>query len=244
MSHLSEEQLIAHYYGEAEDSAAADEHLGCCADCRQAYAALQRDLNLVDAAPVPVLDANYGRQVWKRLQPSLPRSRRWWQLAFPRPWAAAAATAGLVLLAFFVGRYSMYDPNGKAGDVAARVQVRERVLVVAVSDHLERSQIVLAELVNARPSGEVDISTEQKIASDLVEENRLYRQTAASTGDRTVASLLEELEPVLLEIARGPSQLTAAELDRIQRRVESEGMLFKIRVAGSNLRQREKDKTL
>jgi hypothetical protein len=104
--------------------------------------------------------------------------------------------------------------------------------------------MILAELVNTRPGRVVDISPEQKIASDLVDENRLYRQTAVSAGDSSVASLLEELEPVLLEIARGPSRLNAAELERIQRRVEDEGMLFKIRIAGSNVRQREKGKTL
>ena len=243
MNHLSEEQLISYYYGEVEDSTAAGEHLAGCPECRQAYAALQRVLNVVDGAPVPVLDENYGRGVWERLQPALPKRRRWLALEFPLPWAAVAATVALVVLAYFAGRYSQ-PPQPVATGGAPPQQVRERVLLVAVGDHLERSQMVLAELVNTRSERVVDIGPEQKIASDLVDENRLYRQTAVSTGETSMASLLEELEPVLLDIARGPSRLNAAELERIQRRVEAEGMLFKIRIAGSNVRQREKDKTL
>jgi hypothetical protein len=239
MSHLSEEELVWRYYGEAEDAAGADEHLASCPECRHAYAALQRVLNVVDGAPAPSLGESYGREVWERLRPELPKRRRWLPLEFPRGWAALAATLALVVLAFLAGRYSH-----RQEPLAQSRQVRDRVLLVAVGDHLERSQMVLAELVNTRPQDVVDIHPEQQIASDLVGENRLYRQTAVSSGETAVASLLEELEPLLLEIARGPSQLTAIELERIRRRVESEGMLFKIRVVGSNVRDREKNKEL
>ena len=151
--------------------------------------------------------------------------------------------SALVVLAFFAGRYShRQEPIAQGGPPSQ--QVRDRVLLVAVGDHLERSQMVLAELVNTQPHGVADIRPEQQIASDLVGENRLYRQTAVSSGETAVASLLEDLEPLLLEIARGPSRLTAIELERFRRRVESEGMLFKIRVVGSNVREREKDKEL
>ncbi|MGA2328223.1 MAG: hypothetical protein ABSH05_18240 [Bryobacteraceae bacterium] len=243
MSHLSEEQLVWHYYGEAEDAAGADEHLARCPECRQAYAALQRVLNLVDGAPAPGLGESYGREVWERLRPALPKRRRWLPLEFPRGWAVVVATAALVALAFVAGRYShRQEPIAQGGPPSQ--QVRDRVLLVAVGDHLERSQMVLAELVNTRPRAVVDISPERQIASDLVGENRLYRQTAAFSGETALASLLEELEPLLLEIARGPSRLTAIELERFRRRVESEGMLFKIRVVGSNVREREKDKEL
>ena len=64
--------------------------------------------------------------------------------------------------------------------IAADSQVRERVLLVAVGDHLERSQMVLIELANAGAHTGVDISYEQKAAEDLLESNRLYRQTAAA----------------------------------------------------------------
>jgi hypothetical protein len=118
-------------------------------------------------------------------------------------------------------------------------QAHERVLLVAVGDYLERSQMVLIELANAAPRGSLDISAEQERAGDLVTESRLYRQTAARTGDTAVASVLEDLDRVLLDIANGPSKVTPGELEKLRQRLESEGILFKIRVLGSNVRNQE-----
>ena len=45
MNHLSEEQLILHYYGEEGDTLAVEQHLEGCEECRGVYASLQRVLN-------------------------------------------------------------------------------------------------------------------------------------------------------------------------------------------------------
>jgi len=59
--------------------------------------------------------------------------------------------------------------------------------------------MVLAELSNApEGKGKLDISDERQMAADLLDDNRLYRQTAASTGDKGVASVLDDLENVLM----------------------------------------------
>ena len=42
MSHLSEQDLILHYYGETEDPAPVERHLDTCPACRAAYGALER----------------------------------------------------------------------------------------------------------------------------------------------------------------------------------------------------------
>jgi len=248
MDHLTEEQFVLYYYGEGDGSAGVREHLDACEACRGEYANLQRVLNIVDAAPVPERAANYGAQVWRKLEPRFKqklsgRSNGWARWLTPvlwpmRHWAATAAMAGLVLAAFLAGRY--YPLPRQSSQMASSAgQVRERILLVAVGDHLERSQMVLVELVNARPGQALDISSEQQRAGDLVSENRLYRQTAARTGDASVAGVLDELEPVLLEIANGPARLTPEEVDKLRRRIEGDGILFKVRVVGSTVRHRE-----
>jgi hypothetical protein len=129
------------------------------------------------------------------------------------------------------------------GGVADAGKVRERVLVVAVGDHLGRSEMVLVELANTEPEkGQkfVNISAEQKRAEDLVEENRLYRQTALREGHTAMASTLDELERVLLDIANSPDEVTPAQFESLQRRIESRGILFKVRVVHQDLREREK----
>jgi len=54
----------------------------------------------------------------------------------------------------------------------------------------------------------VNIATEQRRAEDLLQENRLYRQTALQEGDTGLASVLDELERVLLDVAHSPEQVT------------------------------------
>ena len=117
------------------------------------------------------------------------------------------------------------------------------MLVVAVGDHLGKSEMMLIELSNAEPTqaGQkaVNISGEQRRAEDLLEENRLYRQTALQNGDAGLASVLDELERVLLDVAHSPQEVTPAQLTAIQQRIESRGILFKVRVVGKELQQKQ-----
>ena len=158
----------------------------------------------------------------------------------------AFATAALVVLAFFIGRFVHQRDEQIASQQVAPVtarpasinpaEVRERVLLIAVGDHLERSQMVLVELAHAETHGQLDISAERQLADDLVASNRLYRQTAQQMGHENVATLLDDLERVLVEVARGPSTVSMRQLADIQQRIESQGILFKVKVIGSEIR--------
>ena len=239
MNHLTEEELILHYYGEESDALAAEQHLDACESCRRLYASVQRVLNVVDSLPVPARGPEYGAQVWSRLESHLPARRRLFLPDMRWRWAAAACAVALLLVtAFLAGRFYPGAVRLPA-QMAADPQAGNRVLLVAVGDYLERSQMVLAELANADPNGPLDISSEQERAAGLISESRLYRQTAAHNGQDAVAGVLDELEGVLLEITHSPSKLTPAALEQIRQRLRAEGILFKIRVLGSNVRDRE-----
>ena len=77
------------------------------------------------------------------------------------------------------------------------------------------------------------------MAENLVEANRLYPQTAAAAGETGVANVLEDLERFLVEIAHSPDTITQQQLEEIQKRIEARGLLFKVRVVGSQIRDRE-----
>ena len=246
MKHLSEEQLVDFHYGEAEGRSEIEAHIRKCEPCRASHEALRLVLNAVDAAPVPERDEAYGARVWWRIEPKLEQRPRfdWRAWLAPRRLALVGAMAALLVAVYFAGRLS---PRREQHATMPPISqpARERILLVAVGDHLDRSQMLLLELVNAEPEKDhgaatVDISNEQERAEDLVTANRLYRQTALHSGDKAVASLLDELEPLLLDIAHSPSQVSGAQLDEIRKRIEARGIIFKVRVIGSEVREREK----
>ncbi len=239
MKHLDQEDLILYHYGEAEDFAACRRHLEACERCRGEYGALAGALTLIDTFPVPERGDEYGAHVWRRLAPRLNEKGNAFHAGLrPRTWSWAVAAALLVMLmaGFLAGRY--WRQPAVTEEISA--PVRERILLVAVGDHLERSQMMLVELVNAGDGGAVDLSAQRRNARELVADNRLYRRTASGAGDAAVAGLLEELERLLLDIAHTPASVTHEELEEIRRRVEARGLLFKIRVIGSQVREREK----
>jgi hypothetical protein len=245
MKHLHEEQMIAYRFGEEKERSEVQAHLADCPECLTQFEALERVLSMLDASPMPERDEHYGQNVWRRIAPRLPERRastwRFWSaLVLPQRWAVAGAMLALVIAAYFAGRFT--PPRGTPAP--ALEQVRERILIVAVGDHLDRSEMVLVELSNAVPNAlngqRVDISAEQRRAEDLLDENRLYRQTALNSGDASLASVLDELERVLLDVAHSPNQPTPAQFEKIRQRIESQGILFKVRVASSEVRQREK----
>jgi hypothetical protein len=98
------------------------------------------------------------------------------------------------------------------------------------------------EVANAEPprSETVEMVAERRWAEDLLAANRLYRQSARQGGRPRLAALLDELEPMLLELAHAPDSLPAAELAILRQRIEERALLFKMRVVGQRLESRER----
>lgn len=155
------------------------------------------------------------------------------------------SVAAMLVIAFLVGLYSappgteiVPEPGPGAatasgGDAGAPAPGRDRVLLIAVGDHLERARMVLVELVNAETpngAGAVDLSTQQARAEQLLVDNRLYRQSASLQGQSDVADVLEEIERVLVEVARSPGQMESAEIEWLRERIQARDLLFKVSV--------------
>lgn len=248
MTHMEDDDLVLHFYGEGPDRRAVEAHLAECDTCRLRLTALSEDLAAVAALAVPERGDEYGAAVWERLRPQLGAvgrpQRRWWSLSVPVAWPRLALAGGMVMVvvaAFVAGRtWNTPPPPVPVVAEAPPAGVRERVLLVAVGEHLERTRVVLAEVSNLEARDGADVTMEQATAQDLVATSRLYRQ-AAVQSDPALASVLEELERTLVELANGPAHLSAGELDGLRQRIESQGLLFKVTVLGSQVRQRQQD---
>jgi hypothetical protein len=236
MQHLNEEQLVSHYYHDDESPAAAESHLASCAECRAQLETIRRVLTLVGESPVPERGDEYAEQVWTSLRWKLGSHRR------RARWTSLVAAAAVLAVAFFLGIWwrgrggqapSPIPQMAKSGQAASPVvqtqkQQQDRVLLVVVSDHLESSERMLAELANANPKRDFDLSGDR--TAELVSSNRIYRRSAEHNGDQRIATLLSDLEPILVELSHAGKTLSPGELESIQKRIESKGLLFKVRV--------------
>jgi hypothetical protein len=242
--HLSEETLILHYYNEAESAAAVDAHLSACAACRGEFQRLRQVLTLVDLDEAPEPRPGFERDIWARIAPAVAQPRPSWFArlfqAGPR-WAYAGGIAVLVLAAFVAGRISRETPAGTATTtLAADADLSKRILVVAVVDHLDRTEMMLVELLNSDPSDDSPSSAGASKARELVAENRLYRASATQAGDESVTTVLDDLERVLIEIANTPETAGPEAFEALRQRIASQGLLFRVRVVHSEMRERER----
>lgn len=272
MSHLSQEELVLHYYGEPELGTDRREHLAQCPACTAELTTLATVLDRVTPVEVPEPGDDYETRVWDRLQWRLRGERKRERFT----WVKALAVAATVIVAFLAG--VLWKSSSRRGDESPRIATATtntatplddlatrrledpatrrpdgpatrrlddsatrglgdstRVLLVVVGEHFDQSERVLVELTNLTPDGQTDITAERERAEDLIAANRLYRRTALDRGEEDVATLLDELEPVLLQIARSPSQVSADELRAMQKRVESKGLVFKLRVVRADV---------
>ena len=184
MKHLSQDDLVLKFYGEAGTK--FERHLRECNQCQSRLGALKQVLESIEPPVAPALATDYAQSTWGRIRNRLaepepePRKRLWssdWSRSWARSWVPAAAMALLIVAAFVIGRHFPTTTNNapaiQATNTAAQ---RERILLVALSDHLDRSQVLLLELRHA-PNGN-ELAVHRASAEELIASNRLYRQAA------------------------------------------------------------------
>jgi hypothetical protein len=237
MNHLGDQEMTELYCGEG--AGAAESHLKACRECSAQYAEFKRSLDAIGSEAVPQRSADYGDRVWDSLSPQLiPYEKKavgWRNWA---NWKAAVILAGcaIVLGLVFVGGRYWERFSSKTAAVVTNPQAAQRVVLVVLTDHLDRSERMLVQLEHAGPDDPADNAELQSEARELLASNRLYRVTAGNAGDPELSGALDRLEGVLAEIANDPN-LSAADIKRIRKDMNTKGILFEIRV----LRSRSSD---
>jgi hypothetical protein len=261
--HPTEDELILHFYGESQpdDETVLDAHLRSCPACAALWADLCDTLKLTDSARVPEPDETFEQKMWARIQPALPTE--------DRPGASAGSTAGrllrfrvrtplrvamgiaavaaIVALVVASGRVGRTDRSSRTAASTASTAstpadhaARERVLLTALDDHFQRSELLLVEVMNAEQSGTTELGFERQTADDLLASGRLYRATAQQNGNVRLAQMLEELELVLVEIARSPDRMDQRDLSSLRARIENDDLVFKVRALTKQIEGRQK----
>ncbi len=256
--HPTEEDLVLHFYGETgpDEERRVDDHLASCSACRQSWAELGDTLKLVDAATVPEPGEGFERVMWARVQQALPerettRSSIWgWVPVFGM--AAALVVAVGIGYAWRSHHESSTAPStgtvasaGGGGNVVRASlsdlqKTRERVLLTALNDHFQQTEVLLTELMNSPDEGRADIDFERQAADDLVASGRLYRVTAQQSGDLQLARMLDDLESVLVEVANSPEHVSKKDFQSLRTRIDDQNLLFKVRAVSNQIHERQK----
>jgi hypothetical protein len=235
MNHLSEEQIVLHYYGDAGSASEIERHLAECAECRAEFTRVKSMLEQIEPADVPDPGEHFEGKIWLNLRDRLPQHESLFRklIRVQQKWALAGVMALLLIGAFLAGRFW---PRPQPPVTVRNTEVNpQRIVLVAVGDHLERSQMLLLEVVNNDEKGRINFSAEQQLARDLLDDNHLYRVSAQQAGDPQVARVLDELGRVLAEIANGPTEITSSDLQQFRKTIQSDGLLFKVRVIQSEV---------
>ncbi len=231
MKHLSEEDLVLLYYDEpgvAEGSKTALVHLAECADCRLAAESLAQTLDVCNEwSPPHGAEAEAARTVWARLAPQLDRRPAAYGRRF---WLMAAAVAALVVAAFFAGQISSRPAPAITAGLSE--PARERILSIALADHLDRAQLLLTEVANMNDTDSAEFAASRARARDLVNEGRLLQHVMASRSE----PLVDEIGRFVLEVANAPDSVNAGDIQGLKQRIDAESLLFKVRIIEANLR--------
>jgi hypothetical protein len=245
MKHLSQDELTLHYYGES--GAGAAKHIVECLECRAEFEQLSQTLSAIVLPEAPSRGENFGCKVWSRIRHKLPeRTKAMPRWEVSRRWAAVVTVAILIAVAFVAGRYTNRPPRNSPRppfEATNNPQLPQKVVVVALGDYLDRSEMLLVEVAHAKRPEDLDLNTQRRYASELIATNRLYRQTAQRVGDAGAEALLDQLERVLLQLAHTPQGATSADIQQLRQEIESGGLLFKVRVAEVHMESQAKSRS-
>lgn len=242
--HPTEDDLIDALMGDtdADGRARLEAHVHSCDDCRRAWDDLAAALTMVsDTVPEP--PAGFERVMWARVSRAIaleaPPQPAGWRQWVPAGVLAASVLAGAGVAGMMTTRVAPETTTASASAPDAATPepaLNELVLFTALNDHLQRTAALLVELRNAPDRSRLTV--ERVMADDLVTAGRLYRATAEYTGNFALVSMLDDLETVLVEVARSPAPIDPQSRQWLRTRIEEDGLLFKVRAVSNDLRER------
>lgn len=132
-----------------------------------------------------------------------------------------------------VNATNLASPNG------ARVRPADTATLTV--QHVEQAGLLLRSFRNTRTEeaqsmeAAADLSYEKRRARQLLYQNIVLRREAASEGNVQVATLLDSLEPILLDIANLPADAPAADVRAIKERVQRKNLVALLDVSSREL---------
>lgn len=240
-----QEDLILYALGELEgpEREALERALREDAGLRAELDDLRRSLELVSAGAPGEPDPSYWRSFYSRLRPNLDRTPLWRRIlnAFiPDSGFRLAGAIGTIAIMFIVAGVVIWQfiaDHEPADDTVRQSSViikrTQGYLQHIIGDHLERTRLLLQDLVNIRsdgPGAQLLLADTRERGELLLSDNRTYLLAAEREQDEKIQSLLNELDLVLVEIANMQPDSAEYRLPSLKRVIRSKNLLIKIEI--------------
>ena len=127
-------------------------------------------------------------------------------------------------------------PGEQFASVPERLRSADAETMTAL--HFEKSETLLRSFRNVRldePGAAAEVSYERQRARQLVVRNMMLRREADANGDVQISTLLENLEPILIDIANLPDQPDEDAVRTIRERVERKNIVALLQVNSAAL---------
>lgn len=258
------EELAAFLYGElsAEASRELEAHLETCASCRREMNVIKKVFNGAntlnaemeaamegvdwDSLPDRIADRVLGRGSRRspKRKPGL-----WSTLLQPRMRPVYAA----LFLGIIVGASVMFltlrplrSPQGETSRLIVPDRFLESMDIEvarrATLDYLERSQYLLLDLVQTPPDKAVDFwksDFASQRARELLTKKKYIDQQLDNFQMAKAKALCDQIELLFLELSQISQELSAAELEKLQRLIQERKLFLKIKLIKKELRESE-----
>ena len=133
-------------------------------------------------------------------------------------------------------QFAVVTPAPAPAPAAESVRAADAETLTAI--HFEKSETLLRAFRNVRLNTRdtaAEVAHERKRAQQLVYQNMILRREADASGDVQISSLLESLEPILLDIANLPNKPDPNAVRTIQARVERKNIVPLLQVNSAAL---------
>ncbi len=263
MRHLTTEELVELYYGEAAEELAG--HVAECAECAGALAGLGEDLAGLELGGA--VEDGAGERMWEKVRSQIaggPRLVRVSWASWVGRIGVGLAAAVILGLAFYAGH--VWEQGRKAPTVAvdgrkapAVTQAGTGLPAEAKNEAPEEPAkagrrgagteqravivVVLADQLDRSEQLLVELNHPDDAAEDgslvrtarqLLAENRQYERRGQDE-DPAVARALKDLEPVLTAVAAERRGMSEAAIAELEKKLNTDNVLFEVRVLRSRV---------